>query len=314
VIRDLAASVHQRLLNYARAHGRTFNEVLQYFALERFLYRLGRSSYSGQFVLKGAMMSAVWRSPFSRPTRDVDLLGHLDNAVEHIVSAVQAICTEAVPDDGLRFDPGSAVGAHIMGATDYEGVRVRVTGHLGTARVPVRIDVGFGDRVIPAPQLVRLPAILDFPPAEVQGYSPESVIAEKFHSMVYLGAINSRMKDFYDIWWLATHFSFDGADLARALGETFQRRRATLPEHPVAFSDGFVRDAEKQCAQWVAFVSRSGLKDAPAMLDETVRVISTFLMPVGHALRAGQPFHERWATGGPWLLADSQESTPSGRS
>jgi hypothetical protein len=312
-MRNLAASVHQRLLNAAKAQGRPFNEVLQYFALERFLYRLGRSSYRSQFVLKGAMMFAVWRSPFSRPTRDIDLLGRLDNAVEHVVSVVQAICTEPAPDDALRFDAESAVGRRLTEAADYEGVRVRVTAYLGTARIPVRIDVGFGDRVIPAPRLVQLPTILNLPPAEVLGYSPESAIAEKYHGMVYLGAINSRMKDFYDIWWLATRFNFDGADLARALGATFQRRRTALPAHPVAFSESFARDAEKQ-AQWVAFVRRSRLEDAPTTLDETVRVISTLLMPVAHALRAGEAFHERWATGGPWLPADSQESLPSGGS
>jgi hypothetical protein len=151
--------------------------VLPHFALERFLYRLGCSPYSSQFVLKGAMMFAVWRSPFSRPTRDIDLLAHLDRAEEHIVAVIQSICTAPVADGGLRFDAAGAVGRRIAEATDYEGVRVRVTAYLGTARIPERIDVGFGDLVIPAPRLVRLPTILDFAPAEVQGYSPESAIA-----------------------------------------------------------------------------------------------------------------------------------------
>jgi len=194
--RNVAASVRQRLLNHARAEGRPFNEVLQYFALERFLYRLGRSLYRRQFVLKGALMFTVWQSPFPRPTRDIDLLGLLDNTVEHVVSAIQAICQEPAPEDGLRFDAGSVAGERIIEAANYEGVRVRFAAYLGTARIPMQIDVGFGDPLVPGPSLVRLPTILDFPPPELQGYSRESAIAEKLQIMVYMGEINSRMKDF----------------------------------------------------------------------------------------------------------------------
>lgn len=184
---DVAASVRQRLLNYARAEEHPFNEVLQYFALERFLYRLGRSPHRLDFVLKGALMFTVWRSPFSRPTRDIDLLGCLDNSIEHIVSVIQAICQEPAPQDGLRFDAESVVAARIIETANYEGVRVRFTGHLGTARIPMRIDIGFGDPVVPGPSIVHLPTILDLPSPELQGYSRESAIAEKLQTMIRMG-------------------------------------------------------------------------------------------------------------------------------
>jgi len=206
VTHNVAASIRQRLLNYARSGGRPFNEVLQYFALERFLYRMGRSSYRDQFVLKGALMFTVWQSPVTRSTRDIDLLGHMDNTVEQVVSAIRTICQEPAPEDGLRFDADNIAGERIIEAADYAGVRVRFAAYLGGARILMQIDVGFGDPLVPGPSLVSLPAILDLSRPEVQGYSRESAIAEKFQVMVYLGEINSRMKDFYDIWLLATKF------------------------------------------------------------------------------------------------------------
>jgi len=297
--RDIAASIRQRLLNHARARGRPFNEVLQYFALERFLYRLGCSPYRPQFVLKGALMFTVWQSPFSRPTRDIDLLGRLDNTVEHVVSAIQEICQEPAPEDGLRFATENLVGQRIIETAHYEGVRARFTAYLGTARIPMQIDIGFGDPLVPGPSLVRLPTILDLPPPELQGYSRESAIAEKLQIMVYLGEINSRMKDFYDIWLLATHFDFDGSVLAQAIHETFRWRQTTLPQTPVAFSDAFAQDVEKQ-TQWLAFVRRHGLEETPTTLHEVIQVIAAFLQPVIQALSEGQRFDRRWSPGGPW--------------
>ncbi len=184
---NTAASVHQRLLNRARAEGRPFNELLQRFALERFLYRLGQSAYHSRFVLKGAMMLSAWQVPSTRPTRDVDLLGRMDNTIEAVSAAIRAMCQVPVPDDGLRFDAESVVGERIVEEADYAGVRLRFAAYLGKARIPMQVDVGFGDPVVPAASAVRLAPILDFPPPEVQGYSRESVIAEKYQIMVHLG-------------------------------------------------------------------------------------------------------------------------------
>ena len=297
---NVPASVHQRLLNYARAKGRPFNEVLQYFVLERFLYRLGHSPYHRQFVLKGALMLAAWQSPFVRPTRDIDLLGRMNNTVEQVVSAVRAICREPAPEDGLQFDTGSVIGERIIETANYAGVRVRLTAYLGTARIPMQIDVGFGDPLVPAPSLVRLPTILDLPAPELEGYSRESTIAEKIQIMVYLGEINSRMKDFYDVWSLATHFDFDGPLLAQAIQETFRWRQTDLAPNPLAFSDRFALNDEKQ-SQWEAFIRRLHLEDAPATLHEAIQIIAAFIQPVMQALAEGCHFDQRWPPGGPWV-------------
>jgi predicted nucleotidyltransferase component of viral defense system len=300
VTTNLAASVHQRLLNHARATGRPFNEVLQRFALERFLYRLGHSPYARRFVLKGALMLTAWHLPYPRPTRDIDLLGRMDNSVAQVVSAIEAICHESVIDDGLRFETEGIVGERITETANYAGVRLRFAAFLGKARIPMRIDVGFGDPLVPGSSLVQLPTILDFPPSKVQGYSRESAIAEKYQIMVYLGQINSRMKDFYDIWSLATHFSFEGSTLARAIAETFESRGTPVPLHPTAFSDAFAQDGEKQ-AQWEAFRRRLDGEDVPVDLQEAIQLIGAFLHPVTQALVEGQTFQQRWESGRRWV-------------
>jgi len=296
---NLPASIHQRLLNHARAAQRPFNEVLQYFALERFLYRLGVSPYRDQFVLKGALMLTVWRAPLARPTRDIDLLGRTENSVGHIVSLIREICLQRAPEDGIRFDAENITAERIAEATQYEGVRVRFSAYLGQARVPMRIDIGFGDPLVPDAFPIRLPTILDFPAPTLQGYSRESAIAEKLQAMIYLGEINSRMKDFYDIQMLAAHSTFEGTVLARAIRETFRSRHTAIPRHPVAFSNTFSRSPEKQ-SQWSAFVRRLTLEDAPPTLGEVMQVIVAFLNPVLQAISAGQEFDRHWSPGGPW--------------
>jgi hypothetical protein len=205
----------------------------------------------------------------------------------------------AAPEDGLRFDVDSVAGERIIETGQYQGVRVRFMAYLGTARVPMQIDIAFGDALVPGPAPVRLPTILELPPPEVQGYSRESTVAEKFQAMIYLGEVNSRMKDFYDIWFLASHFDFDGGLLARAVRETFRRRGTALPLAPAAFGAAFARDSEKQ-AQWTAFIGRHQLKSAPVTLAEAIRGITAFLQPLVQTLIKEQPFDQHWLPGGPW--------------
>ena len=165
---------------------------------------------------------------------------------------------------------------------------------------------------MPGSHPIRLPTILDFPPAELQGYSRESVIAEKFQAMVYLGMINSRMKDFYDIWLLVTYFDFDGATVARAIRETFRWRQTVIPPEPVALSEPFANDREKQ-TQWAAFIRRHQFETAPSTLTEATQIIATFLQPVIQALVVEKTFNKHWLAGGPWSEI-SREISTSGQS
>ena len=190
--KNIAASVHQRLRNKARETGRPFNELLQYFAMERFLYRLSKSPYAVNFVLKGALMLTVWEAPISRPTMDIDLLGRIDNSIEAIVAATKDICSQEVEPDGIIFKPAGIEGQHITEDADYEGVRVRFRGTLGAAQITMQLDIGFGDVVIPAADSLEYPTILDLPAPKLRCYSKKSTIAEKFEAMIKLGALNSR--------------------------------------------------------------------------------------------------------------------------
>ena len=185
-VSNIAASVHQRLLNRAKSSSRLFSELLQYFAIERFIYRLSRTRQADKFILKGALMLPVWSGAASRPTMDIDFLARTANDPTVIADAIRDACILDVEPDGMFFDPGSVTAAKITEDAIYEGVRVRVRGSLGPARVSLQVDVGFGDIIVPGPILVSYPALLDFPPAQLAGYTRESTIAEKLQAMDWL--------------------------------------------------------------------------------------------------------------------------------
>ena len=297
---DIAASVRQRLKNRARTENRLFNDLLQYYILERFLYRLGQSAHSRRFVLKGALMFSVWQGPLLRPTHDIDLAGRTSNTAENIIAVIQDICHEIVAkDDGVIFMADSVKAAAILESADYSGLRVTLIALLGTARVPFHIDIGFGDPITPGPVPVQLPTLLDFPPPSLRGYNRETVIAEKYHAMVYHGELNSRLKDFYDAWLLAEKFEFDGATLAQAIRATFQWHTTDLVSAPVALSVGFASNAVRQRG-WTTFLKRSQITDAPPTFSAVVDALRLFLPPVTRALIEKQAFEQRWLPGGPW--------------
>ncbi len=297
--KNIAASVRQRLLNNARETGRPFNELLQYFAMERFLYRLSESPYSDSLVLKGALMLTVWEAPLSRPTMDIDFLGHIDNNIKTIIAAVENICSQQVVPDGITFDLTSIRGEHITEDADYEGVRVRFHGSLGTANINMQLDIGFGDVVIPAPASLEYPTILDLPAPKLHGYSRESTIAEKFEAMVKLGAVNSRMKDFFDIWLLSQQFDFEGKRLGAAIDKTFSTRGTVIQSEPNALTNSFAEDPTK-VAQWRGFIRKIRLTNVPQDFGEVIEAISIFLRPIAARLAAEKPFDAIWRAPGPW--------------
>jgi hypothetical protein len=229
-ITNLAASVHARLLNRAKAEGRPFNELLQYYAMERFLYRLSQSDHAEQFVLKGALMLQFWGGPLTRATRDIDLLGRTAATVDELVGVIRSFITVRVDDDGLLFDATTVSGEEIRLDSHYDGVRVRCCANLGNARIPLQIDIGFGDVITPGALKVVYPTLLDFDAPRLLGYTPETSIAEKFEAMVVLDLANTRLKDFLDIWVLAQGQEFSGDVLANAIKATFLRRRTPLPQ------------------------------------------------------------------------------------
>ena len=289
--RNLPASIHQRLLNKAHQSGRAFNELLQYYAIERLLYRLSISQYSEQFTLKGALMFNAWGLTNLRPTRDIDLLGHTQNTVDAVLKIFQDLSKLEAEPDGLEFDPLHIQSERIKEDADYEGIRITMTARLGKSRLTIQIDIGFADVITPAPERLDYPTILDFPAPHLYGYPPETVIAEKFQAMTVLGMANSRMKDFYDIWMLITNFEFDGMVIQTAVERTFQNRSTELPdERHIVFSDEF---AENKRDQWNAFSKK--LRDENAVaIHQIVVLMRGFFFPILRASQQGTALKKKW--------------------
>lgn len=295
-----AASVHQRLLNMAQKSKRPFSELLQYYAMERFLYRLSKSKYSDKFILKGALLFKAWEVADSRATMDIDLLGRLKNETRHIAQVVKEICSgDDDHDDGLRFSPSTVKASKIVEGADYHGVRVKFRGYLGNANIPMQIDIGFGDPIMAGPIPLVYPTLLDLPAPHLKGYRPENTIAEKFETMCKRGMANSRMKDFFDIWLLARSFDFDGAKLSKAIKETFENRHMKIPMEPLALSPDFSQDKAK-ATQWRAFLKKSRLPHAPYSFTPVVKALRGFLGPIAETLAAKGNFVGKWKASGPW--------------
>ena len=245
-------------------------------------------------------MLSVWEAPLSRPTMDIDLLGRIGNSVEAIISVTRVICRQEVEQDGIAFDITSIVGRRITEDADYEGVRIRFKGYLDTAQIAMQLDIGFGDKVVLSPELTDYPTILDLPAPKLYGYSRESTIAEKFEAMVKLGILNSRMKDFFDIWLMLRQFDFEGQKLTEAIEKTFSARGTNIDMKPIAFTNSFAEESTK-VAQWRGFIRKNRLTNVSQDLGEVVTTIAAFLGPIAKSLAAKQPFKANWKAPGPWV-------------
>ncbi len=301
--RNVAASIQRRLLNGARERGEDPQFILQRYAAERFLYRLGESSHREQFVLKGAMLFALWGGSVYRPTRDLDFTGYGSDETEAVIARIRDICSTIVPDDGMSFDITTLRAEPIREEVEYGGVRIVFEGRLGSARVRMQLDVGFGNAIEPRATDANYPSLLDAPAPRIRAYPQEAVVAEKFHAMVVLGERNSRYKDFYDLNVLARKFPFDGKRLARAIVATFERRGTTIDSAlPAALTPRFYAD-DARAEQWRAYLTRNALPGAPADFDRIGDMILTFLGPILSVLAAGDTFAGSWPPAGPWTYS-----------
>jgi predicted nucleotidyltransferase component of viral defense system len=297
--KNVAASVRERLTNVAKKSGESFQYILTRYAIERLLYRLSQSSHGAHFILKGAMLFQVWRQSTHRTTRDLDLLGEGTPSIERLVAIFKDVASVEVDDDGLSFPTDEIQGEQIKEEDEYQGIRIRGLARLGSARIPLQIDIGFGDAVTPEPERISYPTLLDAPAPQLLAYNRETVVAEKFQAMVLLGMTNSRMKDFFDLWCLARDFAFDGAKLADAIGATFRRRDTTLPDDmPVALSEEFARDATKQ-TQWNAFLKKANVGET-VELDDVLTLLREFLLSPTRAIASQKAFKLHWTARGPW--------------
>jgi hypothetical protein len=294
---NVAASVRQRLLNKRSDEHRTFDELLQYYAMERFLYRLGKSRYRLKFILKGALLLRVWKVMESRPTMDIDMLGKTGNDPKELEIIFKEICSIEAEDDGLFFKPESVKSEPITRDANYTGTRILFLCKLENSRIHMQVDIGFGDNAYPPPVEMEMPAISGQIPPRIIGYRMETSIAEKFHAMVELSDLNSRMKDFNDIWILARQFDFDGKSLAIAISRTFKSRGKNVPQADNVFTPEFA--ALKQI-QWQAFRRKFRITSVPENFAEIVVFLSEFLGPLLLAVSKGDSFTLRWKSPETW--------------
>ncbi len=295
--KNIAASVRQRLFNQAKNDRRPFQELLQHYAMERFLYRLSQSEQANRFILKGALLLKVWGAPDHRPTMDIDLLGKTSNKKEEIVARIQSIVAVEVAADGLTFDVDSLQTEPITEWADYLGFRIRFPALLNPAKISIQIVIGFGDIVYPQPEKWELPTILDDPPPRILCYSKESAIAEKLEAMVKLGSLNSRMKDIFDIWLLSRSFNFEGARLSEAIRQTFSHRGTNLPESIHAFTTPYF--IAKQ-GQWLAFRNRLGKERIPTSFQEVGGAVAEFLQPMVERALFNKKSPNLWVAAESW--------------
>jgi hypothetical protein len=244
-------------------------------------------------------MFSAWTGSMTRPTMDIDLLGNIENSMDLIVTVFNDACETEVENDGIVFHKDTITASRITEDADYKGIRVLLRGNLSSIRLFLQIDIGFGDVIIPKPSRVKYPVLLDFPSPELDGYTMESTIAEKFQAMVKLGLLNSRMKDFYDIWFLSRKFDFKGETLVEAIEQTFEKRKTLLTSDPTIFNPTFMKDDTKQ-VQWQGFIKKTKLADTPASFEDIAAAIKVFLQPVLISMINRQTFRLFWAAPGPW--------------
>ena len=297
---NLAQSIQARLKNAAIEGGRPFVELLELYAVERFLHRLGRSRQHDRFVLKGAMLLRQWLGAQSRPTRDIDLLGPVDLDATALRAAIAEILSTEVEDDAIAFVEDSIAVRPIRGHSAVLGLRAKFDATLGRVRLRYQVDVGLGDAVFP-PDVEIIPGgLLAMPMARVRAYTPYSTLAEKLEAVAVLGNANSRTKDYYDLVQLPRALSLEGDLLAESIRRTFARRATPVPPTPLeGLSDAFARDP-LHAGRWRAFLDKGHLDVAEEDFVRVVAAIRDFASPVLDAVRAESPFERQWTAGGPW--------------
>jgi predicted nucleotidyltransferase component of viral defense system len=297
---NITASIQARLKNEAERLGKPFVELLQYYGMERFLYRLSRSDYVDMFILKGGLLLYAWNVPLRRPTRDIDLRGYLDNSEESVREAITNIVTLSVPEDGIEFDPATIFIEQTQADADYEGIRVKFTGYLGRSRIPMQIDIGFSDVLASRAKTMNYPTVLDQPKLlNLKAYPRESIVSEKFHAMVRHADINSRFKDYYDIWLLSENFDFDSQSLQKAIEKTFTKRETEVPtQRPTALSAEF---ASRNNTLWENFLKKMNLKnDAVVGFSYVVDRLWSFLeYPLEPPVNQTKP-NRQWTSDKGW--------------
>lgn len=282
-IKDYGKSNRTKLLNLSRqTKGADYNLILLRFVQERFLYRLSLSAYRENFFLKGGALLFAHERFAARPTRDMDFLGdHISRDKENIKRIMHEICSIECEEDGMTFECGEDEIwlEDITVEKEYNGTRIHMTAHMDTIVQQFSIDVGFGDVIVPQPAQLDYPLLIEgLPAVNVEAYSLETVVAEKFQTMIDRGTINSRMKDFFDVYTILKADKVDEALLKEAVAEVFANRGTEMDADNVVFSDGFAQDGMRQ-TMWKAYLKKIKYKDE-LPFTEVMDVVRERLQPM----------------------------------
>lgn len=298
VLKNVDASIRAKLAEIARRDGENFENVLVRYASERFLYRLSKSVHKDKFLLKGAALLSLWFNERHRPTRDLDFLGFGASDIPTLEEIIKEICRIDFAD-GLQFLADTVTGEKIREEEAYQGVRLEFRAMLGNARIPIRVDIGFGDAVTPQYEDVEFPTILDSPAARIKVYPKETVIAEKFEAMVRFGIANSRMKDFWDVHLLISEFDFEGNVTQSAVVATFENRRTPFPTGvPIALTRDFSQNL-RVVGLWSAFLSRNRIERFTD-LTEVIAKLNEFFTPIVTSVQTQTAFNKNWSPRTGW--------------
>lgn len=295
VVKDPAASIRARLFTHAKANGDDFQRVLTRYAIERLLYRLSQTEAAERYMLKGAMLFVTWPEHVLRPTGDLDLLGQGDSDPDVLLELFSRICQVDLPNDGILFDPATLKFEPVREGNKYQGARLSLKAGLAGAVITVLIDIGFGDHVYPPPKRTIFPPLLPgLPAASILMYPAETVIAEKFETMIRFGEANGRLKDFHDIWVITRTFAFELATVVEAVGGTLQRRETAIPtEMPVGLTDVFATIADKR-GLWTGFLRRTPPAMEPPAFAQLQDDLRRFFGPVIAGLSVPEGARGRW--------------------
>lgn len=273
---SLGESIRLKLTNLSIVKNRPFEEILRYYGIERFLYRLSISPHAKKFFLKGGLMLKVWDAEDHRATMDIDLLARTSNKIENLKKIINEVALINAEEDAIIFNCQNLILRRAQTGGEYEGASASFSATLVKAHIPILIDIGFNDLVIPAPYMIHYPTLLPLPAPILLGYTPETVLAEKLESIVKLGLINTRMKDFYDIWTLCRSHKLNSDTLKIAIEKVFSNRKTKL-EYPISFSKAFY-ESPATLQRWHNFLSAMG-KD-PIALQDVIFEISDFIGPL----------------------------------
>ena len=297
-VKNVVASVLARLRNTSKSSGVPFQQVLQQYAMERFLYRVSKSRHAQSVILKGALLLKTIGIPNARPTMDIDMLrkGKADQA--SLVALVKDCATLKVEADGLTFPADTVVAEDITNDSDYKGTRILMDARMDNVRLRIQIDFGVGDVLVPGARMIEYPVFLGSETIHLLAYPVESAIAEKLQAMVALGAANSRMKDFYDVWICSNHLDFNARTLLKAIDATFKNRETPVPAQEFeALTATFV---EAHGVQWNAFVKKIGEHELIDELGKVVADLKVFALPALRAVSHGEPLTQWWKAGAGW--------------